>query len=310
MKFLLILLLSAMILPVYAEEYYYFEDHKLSSPPEFCIIEFADPQLPGAEDKLYAITQSAIEEWENKLVRFTGEKLGWDFTYKIISQQRYDDFFSEDVCDVTIYYEREPTTVEEFSTAGHTYAEFGLADITIFYLEPVWIYSGQIEIIEGEEYEIAEISHFKNSLDPYNDETIKHEIGHALGLDHYPAETSEITELNGVYSAPSIMTLSDDDYLVDRMVITDYDIRSLVNLYGQDGINAAESGVFWDFTFVAIVILIIVYFLRKKFPKKKFTSIPYEENSETKKCIRCKKLIPSTQGNVCDTCLQKNGFGA
>ena len=91
MKILLILLLSGTILPVFAENYYYFEDQKLSVPPEFCIIEFSDPQLPGASEKLYQITQNAIKEWEDKLVRYTGEKQGWDFTTKIISEAQRQD---------------------------------------------------------------------------------------------------------------------------------------------------------------------------------------------------------------------------
>jgi hypothetical protein len=311
MKILLILLLSGTILPVFAEDYYYFEDQKLSSPPEFCIIEFQDAQLPGASDKLYQITQNAIKEWEDKLVRYTDEKQGWDFTTKIISEAEYDDIFSDNICDITIYYEREPTTEEELTTAGHTFALWGFADITIFYLQPVWEYTGQTQTINGEIYEIADFSHFKNSLDPFNDETIKHEIGHALGLDHYPAMPSEIKEQNGVYTAPSIMTLSENDFLVDRMEITDYDIRSVVNLYGEDGINELDQWIFLDYLLYAIVILVIVYFLRKKFPKKESDLVPLDTaNAETKRCIRCNRLVSSlSEIDICKSCLEKKGFG-
>lgn len=311
MKFLLIVLLSGIILPIHAEEYYYFEEQKLTNPPEFCLIEFEDPQLPGAEERLYQITQDAIQEWEDKLIRFTGEKQGWDFTYKTISQKQYDNIFSKDSCDITIYYEREPSTEEEKTTAGHTYVMFGFADITIFYLEPVWIYKGQIEIIEGVEYEVAEISHYKNSLDPFNDETIKHEIGHALGLDHYPAKKSEIKEENGIYTSPSIMTLSDYSYLVDRMEITEYDIRSIVNLYGEDGINELNAWAFLDYALLVVLILVIVYFVRKMFSNKvsKFVSLG-TANLETRRCIRCSRLLSNlNESDVCNNCLKKNDFG-
>ena len=311
MKFLIIFLLSGMILPVYAEDYYYFPEQKFSTVPEFCIIEFEDSQLPGASDTLYQITINAIQEWEDKLVRFTGEKNGWDFTYKVITQEQYDDIFSQDVCDVTIHYEREPTTEEELTTAGHTYAMWGFADITIFYLEPVWVFEGQTETINGELYDVAELSHFKNSLDPFNDETIKHEIGHALGLDHYPAKTSEIIKQNGVYLAPSIMTLSEDDFIIDRMEITDYDIRSLVNLYGEDGINELDTWWIFDAVIILIVFLIIAYFVKKKITKTepKFVLLGTDDN-ETKRCIRCNRLISSnSESDVCNTCLQKSDFG-
>jgi hypothetical protein len=312
MKIILtLLLLSGMTLPVFSEEFYYFEDQKLSAPPEFCIIEFTDSLLPGANDRLYQITQDAIQEWENKLVRYTGERQGWDFTYKIISQEQYDDIFSADICDVTIYFEREPTTDVESTTAGHTFAMFGFADITIFYLEPVWIYNGQIEIINGVKYEIADISHYKNSLDPFNDETIKHEIGHALGLDHYPAKSSEIKKQNGIYLAPSIMTLSENSFLIDRMEITDYDIRSIVNLYGEEGINEWDGWWWIDYVFVVIVFLIIAYFAKKKFRKteSKFVKLGTGDDA-TKRCIRCNRLLASiSESDVCNTCLQKSNFG-
>jgi predicted Zn-dependent protease len=289
MKLLLILLLSGTVLPVFAEEYYYLQEQKLSTVPEFCIIEFTDPQLPGAADTLYQITQNAIQEWEDKLVRFTGEKQGWDFTYKIIT----------------------------LTTAGHTYAMWGFADITIFYLEPVWVFAGQTETINGELYEVAELSHFKNSLDPFNDETIKHEIGHALGLDHYPAKTEEIINQGGIYVAPSIMTLSEDDFIVDSMQITDYDIRSLVNLYGQDGINELDYLWFLDYVFLGIVVLVIAYLLKRKFVKKVSSLVPSDTgdsdtgDSETTRCIRCSRLISSIgKSDVCNTCLQKSDFGA
>ncbi len=307
MKLLLILLISGMIMPVFAEDYYYFQEQKLSTVPEFCIIEFEDPQLPGAPDTLYQITQNAIQEWEDKLVRYTGEKEGWDFTSKIISQEQYDDIFSEDICDVTIYFEREPTTHEELTTAGHTYAMWGFADITIFYLEPVWVFTGQTSSVNGDIYEIANISHFKNSLDPYNDETIKHEIGHALGLDHYPATTDEIIKQNGIYLAPSIMTLSEDDFIIDRMEITDYDIRSLVNLYGEDGIN--ELSFWWiiDYVILGVIILGIALFVKRKFAKKESRMVRIG-NSEPN-CIRCNKNLPENSNSICKECLQKDGFG-
>lgn len=108
MRFLLILLFPIVILPAFSEDYYYFEDHKFSKVPEFCIIEFQDPQLPGAPDTLYQVTQNAIQEWKDKLVRHTGKKQGCDFTSKIISQNKYNDIFSDKICDVTIFFEREP----------------------------------------------------------------------------------------------------------------------------------------------------------------------------------------------------------
>jgi predicted Zn-dependent protease len=310
MKLLLILLLSGTILPVYAEDYYYFQEQKLSTVPEFCIIEFEDTQLPGASDTLYQITINAIQEWEDKLVRHTGEKQGWDFTYKVITQEQYDDIFSEDVCDITIFYEREPTTAEELTTAGHTYALWGFADITIFYLEPVWVFTGQTSSINGEIYEIADISHFKNSLDPYNDETIKHEIGHALGLDHYPAKTSEIKKQNGINLAPSIMTLSESDAIIDRKEITDYDIRSLVNLYGEDGINELDQWIFLDYLLYGFVILVVLYFVKRKWGKKKFNLIPFDTtDTETTRCIRCSRMISAHGHSICKDCLQKDDFG-
>ena len=310
MKILLTLLFSILITPVYAENYFYFEEHKLSSPPEFCIIKFDDPLLPGSSETLYQITQNSIQDWEDKLVRYTGEKQGWDFTSRIISKEEYNNIFSDAICDITIYFEREPTTEEEKTTAGHTYAMFGFADITIFYLEPVWIFEGRTETINGEIYEIANISHYKNSLDPYNNETIKHEIGHALGLDHYPAKNSEIVNQTGISIAPSIMTLAQDDILVDRLEITEYDIRSVVNLYGEDGINEPDGWAFLDYFILGVLALVIFFLVRRKFHKKPLDFVKLIPSTKSKLCIRCNETMSKISDcDICDSCLKKDDFG-
>jgi len=256
---------------VFAEEYYYFDEILLLSPPVFCAMGFEDERLPTAQSQLMEITKNAVLDWKNKLIEATGEQEGWNFQYRQFSVEEQQNLFFDLDCIVNIYFEREPIFDEDLGYAGYTEAYLFLSDITIFYLEPIFEFKGKTIEVDGELWEELEITGFKNILDEDVHHIIRHEIGHSLGLDHPKFESKDfVKESFSVLNSPSIM-LDDSDWDITvelRYEITDYDVRSVVNLHGEDGINEFDYLSLIDYAVVIIIFLIIAYLFNRKFRKK------------------------------------------
>ncbi len=266
---------------VFAEEYYYIPDHLLEQPPLFCAMEFEDTQMPEAQRDLMKMAENAVFDWETKLVEATKNPEGWDFEFVKLSVQKQQEFFFDRDCTVNIYFERHPPKGEwEYSGYADSYLTF--SDIVIFYLEPSYQYSGKTIEVEGEIWEEAEIVGFKNQLAQDIQSTLRHEIGHSLGLDHPKFELNDFTKDqfgNGVHS-PSIM-IDPYEYNIPGEIhykITDYDVNSVVNLYGEDGINEIHlSAYFLDFIIIGVVLIVMIYFVNRKFRKKDSGLTPLED---------------------------------
>ena len=280
--FLLIPLLFSGISHVFAEEYYYIPDHLLESPPLFCAMGFDDTQLPDAQWQLMNMAENAVLDWEEKLVEATNNSEGWDFRFVIFYVEDQQELFFDNECTVNIYFERQPTLEEEMDYSGYADSYLTFSDIVIFYLEPSYKYSGKTVEIDGVLWEEAEITGFKNLLAKDIHSVLRHEIGHSLGLDHPKFESWAFVNDqfgNGVHS-PSIM-IDQYEYNIPGEIqfkITDYDVRSVINLYGEDGINEINLyGFFLDFIIIGIILLILIYFVNRKFKKKDPDLVPLDD---------------------------------
>ena len=263
---IIIALFLGLICPVYAEEYYYHPDFKLVQPPEFCAIEFNDPQLPQAEKILYEEMEKAVNEWKIKLQDYTKNTKGWDFAFSIISEDEHNNIFSEYECDVAIFFERE--SPEDYLGYADTFLFF--SDITIFYLTPIYGDTIFEEEIDGEIIKFLDIEGFENSVDPFVGETLRHEIGHSLGLDHYPITKQEIdSHLARGEQPPSIMVKTRFYPENVSFDITDYDIRAVANLYGEEGITVPEYWAYLEYVIIIIIIIIIALILHRRKRKSK-----------------------------------------
>lgn len=282
MKLLIILIICiAVLIPLqsFGEKYYYIPDHKLETPPIFCAMDFEDKQLPDANERLMEITKDAINDWKTRLVTTTSNPSGWDFQFRKIPIDEQQELFFDVDCTVNIYFERHPPE-EMIDYSGYADSYLTFSDIRIFYLEPVFEFKGKTEIINGEEWEVAEITGFKNQVDYYVPDTLRHEIGHSLGLDHPKFEEKHFVKTSpSLYKSPSIM-VDPYDLNLDGDIdfeITDYDVRSVVNLYGEDGIN--EFNFLANFGMVIIVLFVIgmIVLINRKFRKKDPDLIPLDD---------------------------------
>jgi len=279
--FLLVPLLFSGVTLVFAEEYYYIPDHLLETPPLFCAMEFEDTQLPDAQWQLMNMAENAVLDWEEKLVEATSNSEGWDFRFKIFSVEEQQQLFFDYDCSVNIFFERQPPK-GEWDYAGYADSYLTFSEIRIFYLEPSYKYSGKTYEVDGVIWEEAEITGFKNLLAKDIHSTLRHEIGHSLGLDHPKFESWAFVNDqfgNGVHS-PSMM-IDPFEYNIPGEIqykITEYDVMSVVNLYGEDGINEINLfEYFLDLIIIGIVLIILIYFVNRKFKKKDPDLIPLDD---------------------------------
>jgi len=266
-KIFLILGILSLIIPstAFSEQFYYFEDHKVMRNPVVCAFEFEDKELPIAEKQLLEETKNAVLEWKNKLTQFTGDEDSWKMEYKVFPKEKQHDFFAEYDCDITIYFERDPLLVVEVFAGYTDIYPFGLSEILILYLQPIF----SDEVLNSETLQNAEPIGLENSIDLYVGETIRHEFGHALGLDHLPKEAISYDYKNGIPVGSSIM-IDDLDGLPWNIVfeITEYDLRALVNLYGEGGFKVPFS--LWFLNIIGylilggIIVLIVFLIIRSK----------------------------------------------
>jgi hypothetical protein len=287
-------MIGVMVPSVFAEEYFYIPHHKLETPPIFCAMEFDDQILPSAQAQLMEITKNAVFDWKTKLIDTTGEQMGWNFQFQRMSIEQQQELFFDHECTVNIYFERQPP-IGEWDIAGYADSYGTLADIQIFYLEPIY---------NNNEWSSNKITGFKNTLTFDLHDTIRHEIGHALGLDHPNLPSYMFTKQNNSLQSPSIMI---DEWQYDfqsqiNYKITDYDVRSVINLYGEDGINEINISTTIEFLVIGVILMVVIYFISRKFRSKNAELVPFDTSDDkTTRCMRCNRII-SNKNNICYSC--------
>lgn len=326
-----LLIISLNSPPLFTDPYYYIPWHVLVDPPMFCEVQFEDPLLPSAPEKMHIATQNAIDDWKLKLVKSTGYVEGWNFKLESITQEEYYSGFLGD-CTVFILFERYPAILEEVFFEGYAFQIFGFSDITIFYLEDKYDIDEMIQIVNDNNFKEQNLSElYDNQISSNVESVLKHEIGHSFGLDHpimkipYKQNEFDISISNSIMITPEIYP-----YLPYNLKyeITDYDIKSVVNLYGENGIDEYEFYALLGLVFIGIImwilamIIFVIYLIIKKlrgmksdnhhslFPED-FTMDPSKiidktiplsshdstNNPKSKKCLNCGRVLLNYTGN-------------
>ena len=230
-----------------SEKYFYIPDYRLNKSPVFCAQEFHDPTMPEANDILLEKTANSVANWQNRIEEYTETSGVWNFGFKTISKNSHFEDFG---CDGTITFEKFPPPGRENLRGESALSHYGFSDVVIFYGD----------------------STSPNRIDPNVDMVIAHEIGHVLGLGHpvfegmYDGIPFHVDD-DGMFWSRSIMnTPQVYPYLPANLIytITDYDVRSVVNLYGGGISNTPIFFGYLNYIIIAAVLVGVALFVNKK----------------------------------------------
>ena len=230
-----------------SEKYFYIQDYRLNKSPLFCIQDFSDPFFPGINTVMIEKTSSAIMKWEMGLERYTETDGVWNFEFKTMPANA---IFADFGCDTTVTFAQIPPVGQEVVRGETALSQYGFSDVVIFYLDPV----------------------SRDKLDSNIDLVITHEIGHVLGLNHPLFEEMNdglpyyLNNNDAFFSRSIMVTPEVYPFIPSETIytITDYDIRSVIYLYGGGISNTPIFFGYLNYIVVIAILLALIYFVNKK----------------------------------------------
>ncbi len=249
---LFLIVFGHVSVPAFADNQFLQMPIRVKHGPIICAIEpQVNPNFPTVGKQLLDETGYAVIDWKTKLNQGLGKHPVWNITLidVPISQQSVFDYTK---CDISIKYFPEPQkNPNGFIATGVTIPNFETSktDIEIYYLdvEPNWIekewtVGGQTYYTYIDKPQYTGFVATSTQLDS----TIRHEIGHSLGLGHYIVSDDRLRNIvNGIEDMPSIMIDTVTILGVKHYDITPLDIAQVKSIYGDDGFDnqvAQKSG--------------------------------------------------------------------
>lgn len=218
---------------------------RLKHSPTLCALEpQPDPQFPSVGKELLDKTNYAVMDWSNKLNQGNEKHPLWNFTLIEVPLSRQATFdYSQ--CDITINYFKKPADPQlEFVATGITIPNFeeGKTRIEIYYM-------GIQVLAKYTQWTVGGTTYYAYLPQPtYTgflggeaqlDGTIRHEIGHSLGLGHYLVTNDELQRIvHGSMDMPSIMIDTATVVGVTHFDITPLDIAEIKSIYGFNGFGS------------------------------------------------------------------------
>lgn len=230
--------------PVFASGQYIQMPIRVQHGPTICAIDPAtNPKFPTVGKQLLDETEYAVMDWNIKLNQGLGRHSVWNINLvKVpLGQQKGFDYSK---CDITIHYFPEPEKNSDgFIAAGITIPNFETSktNIEIYYsdLQSNW---EKVEWTEnGQRYYTYVNKPYYTGLVATSTQlgsTIRHEVGHSLGLGHYIVPQEELQNIiNGLEDMPSIMIDTVTVLGVKHYDITLLDVEEIKSIYGNGGFD-------------------------------------------------------------------------
>jgi len=215
-------------------------DFKLTHSPVVCAVAPNDTRFPNLSQTIFDETNYAIIDWKTKLNQGLGKHPVWNID---LIKLPADVANIPDSCNILILFSPQPTNKTDYGVLGYT--EYNktanIAGIVIYYMkfELTWTRYTSGNII----YEQPIIYYSSDVIAPQSTlaATIRHELGHAFGLGHYPVTDEQMKlYVNGDMTPPSIMVPSEHEYPM-QFQITPLDVDQIKSKYGTNGFGQPST---------------------------------------------------------------------
>jgi predicted secreted protein with PEFG-CTERM motif len=208
----------------------------LTRVPIVCAVEPNDPNLSNGQlSMIMEQTQNRVSEWPSHLQEGMPFPHDWDIKYTVVTPS-ISQSFDYAKCDIEIVLQGAP---DRYDSRNHDFMGYDYYDS---------LAAKHFIIVYYENYHYC-----KNSLNDTNysvcangnvplpelGNVILHEMGHALGLNHYLSNDSKVNAFwsTSPNDAPSIM-IPFSKYDPTKQFIREVDVQKLHEIYGISGFTA------------------------------------------------------------------------
>ena len=223
----------------YAWDYYKTLGTQFTINPKACMM-LPNPDIEPRTEQLQNATNNALDEWQTKLENKVDGN--WTIYREAYEWEDHKDLTTEDFPDCSVFVNYSGQLDSYMATHGvlgtaETNIDKGYAWLEI----QTQVIKRSIQIVLGATYN--ESSSGMKSVEaelPLIDieNIIKHEIGHALGLEHFYCNDKRLDCIKD-----SIMYAKLDTFTNSTKPITQRDINMIIKMYGIDGFGTPHHDI-------------------------------------------------------------------